>query len=150
MKLYIRLLKFNGMNLKGTPRYIGIDVKFDDISLITLGHRVVISDECHFLTHDYSFTTALIAINKQPIMDIALIRGIEVGNNVFIGKKSIIMPNSKIGNDVIIGAGSVIRGTIPDNSIVIGNPGEVIGKLTVQAVKWESRIEDYQLKKDRS
>lgn len=137
MKLYIPLLKSQGMIITGTPRYIGSNVVFDDFNKISLGDRVVISNECHFLTHDYSITTALIAINKPPKSDIALVRGIDVGNNVFIGKKTIIMPNTKIGNDVIIGAGSVVRGIIPDNSIVIGNPSEIVGKLTDQASKWE-------------
>src|SRR5690554_3673125 len=104
MKYYIPLLKSQGMKIEGTPRYIGANVVFDDFNLITMGDRVVISDECHFLTHDYSITTALIAIDKSPKTDIALVRGIRVGNNVFIGKKSIIMPNTKIGNNVIIGA----------------------------------------------
>lgn len=149
MKYYIPLLRSQGMEIFGVPRYIGINVVFDDFNLIKLGDRVVISDECHFLTHDYSITTAFIAIRKMPETDIALVRGIEVGNNVFIGKKSIIMPNTKIGNDVIIGAGSVVRGVIPDNSIVIGNPGQIIGKVTDLAHKWENNISRDQLRVDK-
>lgn len=37
------------------------------------------------------------------------------------------MPGTTIGRGCIIGAGSVVRGTIPEYSIVIGNPCEVIG-----------------------
>lgn len=140
MKYYIPLLKSQGMKIKGEPRYIGANVIFDDFNKITLGDRTVLSDECHFLTHDYSITTALIAINKKPKTDVALVRDISVGNNVFIGKKSIIMPNTKIGNNVIIGAGSVVRGVIPDDSIVVGNPGNIIGNIKDQAKKWEKYL----------
>jgi serine acetyltransferase len=36
------------------------------------------------------------------------------------------MPNTTIGNNCVIGAGAVVRGVIPDNSVVIGNPGKVV------------------------
>lgn len=143
MKLYTPLLRQMGIKFSGTPRYIGKDVIFDDFDKIQLGDRVVISNDCHFLTHDYSYTTALIAINETPPTDRAIVRGITIGNNVFIGKKSIIMPNTKVGNNVIIGAGSVVRGNIPDDSVVIGNPCEVIGSVTGLAEKWSGVDKKY-------
>lgn len=148
MSYYIPLLKNNGMKINGLPRYIGVNVKFDDFDHITLGDRVVISDKCHFLTHDYSFTTAMIAIGKKPQTDIALIRNINVGDNVFIGKSSIILPNTSIGNNVIIGAGSVVRGNICDNSVVIGNPCQVIGEVSALAGKWEKYFDSDSIRKD--
>jgi acetyltransferase-like isoleucine patch superfamily enzyme len=140
MKLYLPLLKWMGIKLNGVPRYIGKDVKFDEYRYITLGDRVVISNECFLLIHDYSVTTAMIAIGEKPETDVQLIRGIVLGNNVFVGKRSIIMPNTTIGNDVIIGAGSVVRGNIPDNSVVMGNPCQIIGSVTEQANKWKKYL----------
>ena len=32
----------------------------------------------------------------------------------------------KIGNNVIIGAGTIVTKDIPDNSVVVGNPGRVV------------------------
>jgi acetyltransferase-like isoleucine patch superfamily enzyme len=148
MKLYVPLLKRNGMKITGKPRYIGFHVKFDNFDNIHLGDRVVISDECFLLTHDYSITTALIAINKMPKSDIQLIRDIKIGNNVFIGKRSIIMPNAEIGNNVIIGAGSVVRGKIPNNSIVMGNPATIVGNIKEQALKWETFLDTNFVKED--
>jgi acetyltransferase-like isoleucine patch superfamily enzyme len=83
----------------------------------------------HFLTHDYSYTTALIAIGEKPDTDICIIREIKIGDNVFIGMNAIILPGVNIGNHVIIGAGSVVRGVIPDYSIVAGNPAVIIGDI---------------------
>ena len=51
---------------------------------------------------------------------------VTVGNNVFIGAYSIILPGTVIGNNCIIGAGSLVRGTIPDNSVAAGVPARVI------------------------
>lgn len=143
MKLYIPLLREMGIKFTGVPRYIGKDVLFDDFDKIQLGDRVVVSNDCHFLTHDYSYTTALISLGQTPPTDRAIVRGITVGNNVFIGKKSIIMPNTTIGNNVIIGAGSVVRGLIPNDSVVIGNPAKVIGKVTDLAQKWSCMNPQY-------
>jgi len=140
MKLYIPLLKRQGIRFNGTPRFIGLDVIFDDFEKITIGDRVVISNEVHLLTHDYSYTTGLIALGETPPNDIAIVRKITIGDNVFIGKKSIIMPNSIIGNNVIIGSGSVIRGRIPDNSVVLGNPARFIGRTTDLAEIWKKNI----------
>lgn len=140
MKFYIPLLKMMGMTISGVPRYIGKDVKFDSFKEIHLGNRVVISNECFLLTHDYSITTALISINNEPKSDIQIIRKIIIGNNVFVGKRSIILPGTVVGNNVIIGAGTVLRGNIPDNSVVIGNPCNVIGTVQDQAQKWSKYL----------
>ena len=148
MKLFIPLLKNQGMTINGIPRYIGPHVRFDDFDQITMGDRVVISDNCTFLTHDYSLTTALIAIKEKPKTDMALIRGITIGNNVFVGKGSLIMPNSKIGNNIIIGAGSVVRGVLDDNSIYIGNPAVRVGDIESSAIKWKEKIPEIKVRID--
>ena len=56
-------------------------------------------------------------------------RRIRIGNNVFIGTKSIIMKNVEIGDNSVIGAGSVVTKSIPANVIAAGNPAVVIKTL---------------------
>ena len=53
---------------------------------------------------------------------------IEIGDNTFIGARSIIMYNVKIGKDCIIGSGSIVTRDIPDGSVAVGVPAKVIGK----------------------
>ena len=129
MALYVPLLRWFGLNLTGTPRYIGTSTYFDSLKSVTLGDRVVISSNVRFLTHDYSITTALIALGEKPATDIARECKITVGNNVFIGLSSILLPGTTIEDNVIVGAGSVLRGHIPPNSIVFGNPAKVAGDI---------------------
>lgn len=86
--------------------------------LITIGDNVTLAPRVHILAHDASTKTVL---NHTKI------GLVEIGNNVFIGAGSIILPNVKIGHNVIIGAGSVITKDIADNSLVAGNPAKVIG-----------------------
>jgi len=49
-----------------------------------------------------------------------------IGNNVWIGANSVILPEVKIGDNVIIGAGSIVTKNIPSNSVAVGNPCKVI------------------------
>jgi len=49
-----------------------------------------------------------------------------IGNNVFVGANSVILPDVKIGDNVVIGAGSVVVKDIPSNSIAVGNPCKVV------------------------
>lgn len=51
---------------------------------------------------------------------------VRIGDNVFIGANSLILPNVQIGNNVIIGADSVVTRNVPDNVVVAGNPARII------------------------
>ncbi len=54
---------------------------------------------------------------------------ISVGNNVFIGYRTVILPGVSIGDNSIVGAGSVVTQNIPDNVVVAGNPAKIIASI---------------------
>lgn len=128
MRMYIKYLQKQGMDIKGKPLYIGASTSFDgkDYSIIHIGDRSVISSEVRFLTHDYSVSRAIEATGEVLEKEVYSVKGIFVGDNCFVGTRSILMPGCQLGNNVIVGAGAVVRGKIPDNSIVIGNPAKVV------------------------
>lgn len=84
--------------------------------LLEIGNRVTISD-ARILLHDAS-TKRFIGYSR--------VGRVVRGSDVFIGADAIILPGVTIGNNVVIGAGAVVTRDIPDNSIVVGNPGRVI------------------------
>ncbi|WP_032121111.1 sugar O-acetyltransferase [Clostridium amazonitimonense] len=49
-----------------------------------------------------------------------------IGNNVWIGGGTIIMPGITIGDNVVIGAGSVVTKDVTSNKIAYGNPCKII------------------------
>ena len=55
---------------------------------------------------------------------------ITIGDNVWLGGNTCIMPGVTIGNNAVIGAGSVVTKDIPDNVIAAGNPCKVIREIT--------------------
>lgn len=56
-------------------------------------------------------------------------RGVpKIGNDVFIGARTVIIGDIKIGNNVKIGAGSVVVNDVPDNCTVVGVPAKVVNK----------------------
>jgi acetyltransferase-like isoleucine patch superfamily enzyme len=126
MKFVVKAHTLQGVKFSGLPRYIDYNSKLDPIGSLTIGERAVISTGVLILTHDYSYTTGLIAISKMPKTDIGVFKPVVIGENCFIGARAIILPGSLIGDNVIIGAGAVVKGVIPNDSIVIGNPGKVV------------------------
>jgi len=89
--------------------------------LITIGNNVHITSGCTFVTHDGGTL-----ILRKEIPDLEWTAPITIGNDVYIGIRSIILPGVNIGNRVIIGAGSIVSKNIPDNSVAVGSPARVI------------------------
>lgn len=58
--------------------------------------------------------------------------GVEVtiGDNVWVGGNTVILPGVHIGSNTVIGAGSVVTHDIPDWVVAAGNPCKVIRPIT--------------------
>jgi len=56
--------------------------------------------------------------------------GVSVGEGTLIGAGSVAIPTVKIGKWCVIGAGSVVIKDVPDYTLVVGNPGKVVKKLS--------------------
>ena len=85
--------------------------------LIEIGNNVTLAPRVHILAHDASTQ------NELGKTKIGLV---SIGNDVFVGASTIILPNTHIGDKVVIGAGSVVTKDIPSNSVAVGNPARVI------------------------
>lgn len=85
--------------------------------LIKIGDNVTLAPRVIILAHDAS---------TKDFLGYTKIGRVSIGNNVFVGANSIILPNVKIGDNVIIGAGSVVTKDVEDNFVVGGNPAKFI------------------------
>lgn len=85
---------------------------------IRIGDDVTLAPRVYLLAHDASTKRAL---------DRTRIGSVHIGDRVFIGAATMVMPGVRIGNDVVIGAGSVVTRDIPDGAVAAGNPARVLG-----------------------
>lgn len=97
--------------------------------LVEVGDNTFFSGSTsQLLTHDGGIGRLhQMGITPKPLDIFGKIR---IGNNCFIGLRTIIMKNVTIGDNCIIGAGSVVTKSIPAGSVAAGVPARVI--CTVQ------------------
>ncbi|MGC3946157.1 MAG: acetyltransferase [Chryseolinea sp.] len=55
---------------------------------------------------------------------------VTVGEGTLIGAGSTVAPGTKVGSWALVGAGAVIVDDVPDNAVVVGNPGRIIKYTT--------------------
>lgn len=97
--------------------------------LIEIGDNVTISNNVQFITHDNS------VIKVLP--DATDVFGkICIGNNCFIGARSILMYGVSLPDNTIVAAGSVVTKSISESGKILGgNPAKVIGSVDAFAEK---------------
>lgn len=85
--------------------------------LIEIGDNVTLAPRVHILAHDASLVHYL---------GYAKIGRVVIGNNVFIGAESVVLPNVKIGDDVIVGANSTVTKDLESGYVYVGSPAKKI------------------------
>ena len=105
---------------KNFNRLYGVILDPSHCWLIEIGDNVTMAPRVHILCHDAS---------TKMFLNYTKIGRVTIGNNVFIGAESVVLPGVTIGNNVIIGANSTVTHDIPDNLVVAGNPAKEICTL---------------------
>ena len=100
--------------------------------LIEIGDNVTLAPRVHILCHDAS-TKLFLGYTK--------IGRVTIGDNVFIGAGTIILPGVTIGSNVVIGANSTVTHDIPENSVAVGSPARVIKSLDNYLAKEQERMQ---------
>lgn len=100
--------------------------------LIEIGNRVTFAPRVHVLAHDAS--------TKRPL-GYTRLGGVKIGDDVFVGAGTIILPGVTVGNRVVIGAGSVVSRNIPDNSVAVGSPARVVDSYDAFVVKRKAELD---------
>lgn len=100
--------------------------------LISIGDNVTMAPRVHILCHDAS---------TKEFLGYTKIGRVTIGNNVFIGAESVVLPGVTIGNNVIIGANSTVTHDIPDGVVVAGSPARIVCTLEEYLAKERTRME---------
>jgi len=96
--------------------------------LTIIGDRVSTGPGTVFLSATYSHAAGLKMVDGMEEGETAILGGrLEVGNDVYIGARSVIMP-VKIGEGCVIGAGSFVNKDCEPWGIYVGSPAKRIGE----------------------
>jgi maltose O-acetyltransferase len=91
---------------------------------ITVGSRCLIGDMVTILDADHHEIDPTARWNGPGRID-----PVAIGDNVWIGSRSMILRGVTIGYNSVIGSGSVVTRSIPANVVAAGNPARVLRPL---------------------
>ena len=111
-----RLIIGNNVGISGSTICVRQKVKIGNNVLIGSGCLITDSD-----AHPLDWQERLDRLDERT-----LCAPVIIGDNVFIGARSIILKGVKIGDRAVIGAGSVVTKDIPADALVAGNPSKII------------------------
>lgn len=153
MNITKKIYKFYYLKIKHDPisyaRYLGVTIGSDcrilddpdtifgsEPWLVSVGRHVEITHGVRMIGHEGGLWVARKLVKFQYSDYFA---PIVIGDNVFVGLYSIILPGVKVGNNVIIGAGSVVTKNIPDNMIAVGIPAKPVSSMEAFLEKMQNR-----------
>ncbi|HMK19660.1 MAG TPA: transferase hexapeptide repeat family protein [Chitinophagaceae bacterium] len=105
--------------------------------------KIIIEDGCNVqencIIHMFPGVTVILKPGAH-IGHGAIIHGATIGKNCLVGMNAVIMDNVELGDECIIGALTFIKQDekIPARSLVAGNPGKVIKKVTDEMLDWKT------------
>jgi acetyltransferase-like isoleucine patch superfamily enzyme len=106
----------------GEGTWIGYYCLLDSqLAPLRIGKWCNISSGAHIYTH----STHLRCTQRGD----KVIGSVTLGDHVFVGANSVILPETRIGHHSIVGALSVVRGKYPPYSLIVGAPAKVKAKL---------------------
>ena len=140
---------------EGTSLWFNAVVR-GDFQKVTIGKNCNIQDNCtiHVMADESTEIGDNVIVGHN-----AVVHAKKIGNNCLIGMGSIILGYTEIGDNVVIGAGTQLtqHKKIPSNSLVYGNPAQIIRALRedeiealqVSADNYRQVAEIYQLELDK-
>jgi len=118
----------------GEGTFINVNAMFLDNNLINIGKNGLIGPNVQLLTASHPLSSKerieeKIQEGKIKISYKTYSKPITIGDNVWIGGNTVVLPGITIGHNVTVGAGSVVTKNLPDNVLAFGNPCKIIRNI---------------------
>lgn len=107
----------------GPSAFINVDCFFDLAAPINIGEDVSIGPQAMFITGAHQ-----LGDEDNRCGDLEP-RSITIGDGVWLGARSIVLPGISIGRGAVVAAGAVVTKDVPANTMVAGVPARVIKEL---------------------
>lgn len=108
----------------GSGVYANFNFTVADDGNVYIGDRVMFGPNVTIATANHPINPELRARGLQYNKDVY------IGENVWIGANTVIVPGVRIGKNTVIGAGSVVTKDIPENMVAVGNPCKVLREIS--------------------
>ncbi len=110
-----------GCNISiGENFFANFELTILDEAMVTIGDNV-------FIGPNVSIYTACHPVDpEQRRLGVQWAEPVTIGNDVWIGGGTIILPGVTVGDGTTIGAGSVVSRSIPPRSLAVGGPCRVV------------------------
>ena len=115
-----------GAIVRSTRLVTGSDCSINSYSVlsgdITMGNGVRIASHASLYGFNHGYGVMDVPIFRQPLT----VKGIVIGDDVWIGANAVILDGVRIGSHSIVAAGAIVTRDVPAYSIVGGNPAKLI------------------------
>ncbi len=111
----------------GVGTIIGRGVFIDGRDKVSIGSHTSIASEAMIYSSEHDLAAADFRAVSEPV---------KIGDYVFIGPRSIILPGVTIGDRAVVGAGAVVTKDVGEGEIVGGVPAKVIGERKLKAANY--------------
>ena len=112
----------NGNIDLGEEANIGFNVEIFSAADVRVGARTLIAAYTYLVGGDHLFDRVDVPVLHQG----RTARGIDVGENVWLGAHVVVTDGSRIGRDAVVGAGAVVIGEVPEFNIAAGVPARIV------------------------
>lgn len=126
----IAYLRSRGVRVGENVHLYNTNIDFGHGFLVSIGNNVTLTGVT-VLAHDAS---------TQIPFGVSKVGRVRIGNNVFVGHGTIVLPGVTIGDNCVIGAGSVVSKDVPSDSVAVGNPIHVVSSYTDFVNKHKTQI----------
>ena len=106
----------------GNNSAFGRFTEFGAAGGIQIGNDVIAGSYISFHSENHVFDDTSLLIREQGVTS----KGIQIGNNVWIGAKATFLDGTVVGNNSVVAAGAVVNGVFPDNVVLGGVPAKII------------------------
>lgn len=105
------MIERNGKIVIGNNCFVNRNCSFTALEEIKIGDECIFGESVKIYDHNHNTNRQGVSFRKQGYT----LNKVEIGNNVWVGSSTIILPGVKIGNNVVIAAGSIVTKSIEDN-----------------------------------
>lgn len=112
----------------GEDTIIGEGVTLDGRARIVIGDHVDLATDVMIFNSEHDIEDENFKAVDHPVV---------IGDYVFIGPRSIILPGVKIGQGAIVAAGAVVSRDVAPSAVVGGVPAKTIGERKLKILKYK-------------